>query len=170
MTLDEMRMLFDYDRWATRRLWDAVAPLSIEAADREIGSQFSFPTLKGMLGHILGGHIIWLGRWRGASPAAVPSGKDFLDLAALRARWDQAEADLTAFIAGLSEADLARTIHYKNTQGQTFALPLGSLMQHLVNHGTHHRSEVATMLTMLGVSPPPTDLTIYHLLRTGQMS
>lgn len=40
----------------------------------------------------------------------------------------------------------------------------------LCNHGTHHRSEAATMLTMLGVSPPPTDLTIYHLVRTGQMT
>ncbi len=170
MTADEVRTLFDYDRWANRRLWEAVATLPTEAADREIGSQFSFATLKGMLGHILGGHIIWLTRWRGDSPAAVPSGKDFPDLAALRTRWDQAETDLTAFVAGLSEADLARTIHYRNTQGQSLALPLGSLMQHLVNHGTHHRSEVATMLTMLGVSPPPTDLTIYHLLQTGQMS
>ncbi len=169
MTLDEMRMLFDYDRWANQRLWEAVVALPPGTVEREVGSQFSFPTLKGMLGHILGGHIVWLGRWRGAS-AAVPSGKDFPDLATLRARWDEAEVDLIAFAAGLSEADLARTIHYKNTQGQAFALPLGSLMQHLVNHGTHHRSEVATMLTMLGVSPPPTDLTVYHLVRTGQMS
>lgn len=170
MTLDEIRTLFDYDRWANQRLCEAVVALPHETADREIGFQFSFPTLKGMLSHILGAHIVWLGRWRGASPAAVPSGKDFIDLAVLRARWDQAEADLTAFVVGLSEADLARTIHYKNTQGQAFALPLGSLMQHLVNHGTHHRSEVATMLTMLDVSPPSMDLVVYHLVRTGQMS
>ncbi len=170
MTVDEVRALFDYDRWANRRLWETVTGLPAEAADREIGSQFSFPTLKGMLAHILGAHIVWLSRWQGESPASVPSGKDFPDLSALRARWDQAEADVADFAARLSESDLEKTIHYRNIQGQAFALPLGPLMQHLTNHGTHHRSEVATMLTMFGVSPPPTDLTVYHLLRTGQMS
>jgi uncharacterized damage-inducible protein DinB len=34
-------------------------------------------------------------------------------------------------------------------------------MRHLVNHGTHHRSEVATMLTKLGVAPPPIDYVVY---------
>jgi uncharacterized damage-inducible protein DinB len=170
MTVDELRTLFDYDRWANRRLWEAVAGLPPEATDREIGSQFSFPTLKGMLAHILGAHIVWLNRWQGESPASVPSGKDFPDLSALRARWDQAEGNVADFTARLSESYLGKNIQYRNIQGQAFALPLGPLMQHLTNHGTHHRSEVATMLTMLGVSPPPTDLVVYHLVRTAQMA
>jgi len=170
MTPDEARELFDYDRWANQRLWDAVNALPVGAVDQEIGAQFSFPTLKEMLAHILAAQIVWLSRWQGTSPFALPSGKDFPDLASLRDRWDRVGADLTAFIAGLSEQDLARVMYYRNTQGQPFALPLGQQIQHLINHGTHHRSELATMLTMLGISPPPTDLVVFQLIASGQMA
>ena len=49
------------------------------------------------------------------------------------------------FLAGLGEADLARPVAYKNTQGQEFRVALGALLQHVVNHahpsperGRHH--------------------------------
>ena len=52
MNLATVRALFGYTRWANRRLFDLVAALPTSEAEREIGKQFSFPTLKGMLAHI----------------------------------------------------------------------------------------------------------------------
>jgi uncharacterized damage-inducible protein DinB len=169
-TVEMIRELYEYDRWANRRLFDAVAGLPAGEAEREIGKQFSFPTLKGMLVHVLGALTIWLTRWQGTSPTAMLSPGEFRDLSALRRRWDEQDERLRAFIDGLREPDLARVIHYTNTQGQAFRLPLLPLMQHVANHSTHHRSEVATMLTMLGTAPPPTDLVVYHLVRSGQLA
>ncbi len=53
-------------------------------------------------------------------------------------------------------------MRYQNTQGQEFAVPLGPLMQHVVNHATHHRSEIATMLTLISGSPPDTGINTYR--------
>ena len=170
VTLQMIRELYDYDRWASRRLFDVVAGLPAGEADREIGKQFSFPTLKGMLVHVLAALTVWLTRWEGTSPTAMLGAAEFPDLAALRRRWDEQDEKIRAFIAGLRDQDLTRVIHYKNVQGQAFQLPLWPLMQHVANHSTHHRSEIATMLTILGTSPPPTDLVVYHLVKTGQMS
>ena len=170
MTLETIRELYEYDRWANRRLFDVVASLPSGEALREIGKQSSVPTLRAMLVHILGALTIWLTRWQGTSPTAMLSAGEFPDLSALRSRWDEQDKKILAFLAGLQDADLARVVHYKNTQGQAFQLPLWQLMQHVANHSTHHRSEIATMLTMLGVAPPPTDLVVYHLIRSGQMS
>lgn len=170
MTLQMIRELYDYDRWANRRLFDAVANLAAGEAEQEIGKQFSFATLRGMLVHILGALTIWLTRWQGTSPTAMLSSGEFPNLSALRSRWDEQDEKIRSFITGLQQADLTRIIHYKNTQGQPFQLPLCPLMQHVANHSTHHRSEIATMLTMLGTSPPPTDLLVYHLVQSGQMS
>jgi len=170
LTVETLRELYDYDRWANRRLFDAVASLPPNGAEREIGTQFSFATLRGMLAHILGAKVIWLTRWQGTSPTAMLSAGEFPELAALRSRWDEQDNKLRAFLEGLQDADLTRVVPYRNTQGQAFQLPLWQLMQHVANHSTHHRSEIATMLTMLGTSPPPTDLVVYHLIRSGQMS
>ena len=39
---------------------------------------------------------------------------------------------------------------------------LGSLLQHAVNHATHHRSEAATMMTLISGSPPDTGIATYR--------
>lgn len=170
MSLELIRGLYGYHRWANRRLFDVAAGLGEEAAAREVGRQFSFPTLKGMLAHLYGADWVWLSRWRGTSPPRLPGDADFPTLAALRQRWDAFEEEQRAFVERLTEADLRRPIEYTNIEGKTFRLPLWPLLQHVPNHATHHRSEVATMLTMLSGPPPPTDLLIYHLVTSEQLS
>jgi uncharacterized damage-inducible protein DinB len=53
-------------------------------------------------------------------------------------------------------------VTYVNNQGVASAVALGPLLQHVVNHATHHRSEVATMLTMASGSPPDTGIATYR--------
>jgi uncharacterized damage-inducible protein DinB len=60
-------------------------------------------------------------------------------------------------------------IHYTNTQGHAFTAPLRVLLQHVANHATHHRSEIATMVTILSGSPPDTGVNTWSLTRTGQL-
>jgi uncharacterized damage-inducible protein DinB len=167
-SLELIRGFYGYHWWANRRLFDVAAALGPEAT-REVGGQFSFPTLKGMLAHIYAADWIWLSRWKGTSPTKLPGDGDFADMTALRARWDEFEKEHRAFVGSLTEADLGRTIDYENTEGKPFRLPLGPLLQHVANHATHHRSEVATMITMIKGSPPPTDLVVYQLLQSGQL-
>jgi uncharacterized damage-inducible protein DinB len=83
-------------------------------------------------------------------------------MADLRARWDALEAEQRAFVDALSEADLARPVVYKNTGGKEFQVALGPLLQHVVNHATHHRSEAATMITLISGSPPDTGINTYR--------
>jgi len=53
-------------------------------------------------------------------------------------------------------------------RGQSFALPRWQVILHCANHSTHHRSEVAAMLTELGHEPDSTDLLEYYLAHAGQ--
>jgi uncharacterized damage-inducible protein DinB len=159
--------LYDYHRWANRRLFDIAAALGEETCGRDVGAHFSFPTLRRMLAHIYGADAVWLARWNGASPAALP-GADIPTMAGLRVTWDGLEREQRAFIDGLTAADLGRDVHYKNTEGTVFRTPLGVLVHHVANHATHHRSEVATMLTMLNGSPPDTGLVTWHRITSGR--
>ncbi len=170
MEITLIRSLYDYHRWANGRLFDVAAALGEETARKQVGTQWSFPTLKGMFVHIHGADVIWLERWKGIKPVKLLGDADFSNMAELRGRWDDFEKEQKRYIEGLTAADLARVIEHWDTRGNAYTAPLWQLLQHVANHATHHRSEVATMLTMLSGSPPPTDLIVYQRITSGQMS
>jgi uncharacterized damage-inducible protein DinB len=161
MGMELIRELYDYHRWANRQLFDVTAGLG-DAVTRDMGKHWSVPSLKGMFAHVYGADFIWLSRWKGVSPARLPGDADFQALGDLRAAWDRLEAEQRAFVEALGEADLDRLITYKNTAGEQFRVALGPLLQHVVNHATHHRSEIATMITLISASPPDTGLARYR--------
>jgi uncharacterized damage-inducible protein DinB len=165
MELEMIRGIWDYHWWGNRKLFDEVAALGEEAARRDMGKHWSFPSLKGMLAHIHGADRIWLERWRGHSPTRLLGDADFDSLADLRTKWDALEAEQRAFLSSLGSDALRGTLDYKAMDGTPFAQPLWHLLQHVVNHATHHRSEIATMLTATKGSPPPTDMVLFYRQR-----
>ena len=153
MSIALIREHYDYHQWANRKLFEVAAGLGADAI-RDMGKNWSFPTLKGMFAHIYGADLVWLTRWKGTSPTRLMGDADFASMADLRTRWDALEAEQRAFVDELGEADLARPLAFKNTQGQPSTIALGALLHHVVNHATHHRSEAATMITLISGSPP----------------
>ena len=101
--LDLIRGLYDYHRWANRRLFDVTAGLGEEAAGRALGTQWSVPTLRRMLAHLYGADWIWLARWKGTSPTALP-GAEIATLAELRGLWDVTEQAQREFVDALAPA------------------------------------------------------------------
>jgi uncharacterized damage-inducible protein DinB len=168
MSLDLIRELYDYHRWANGRLFGIAVELGPELTSRDMGRHWSLPTVKGMFAHLYGADWIWLRRWKGSSPRRMPGDADFSDLEDLRSRWDTLEAEQAAFLSGLREADLARPLGYANTEGTSFQIALGPLLHHVVNHGTHHRSEIATMITLASGSPPDTGIASYRQTVLGK--
>jgi uncharacterized damage-inducible protein DinB len=161
-----IRELYGYHRWANRRLFDVAAGLG-DAVTQDMGKHWSVPSVKGMFAHLYGADSIWLSRWKGGSPGRLPGDADFQTLGQLRASWDALEVEQRAFVEGLGEADLARPVTYKNTAGEQFRVALGPLLQHVVNHATHHRSEIATMITLISASPPDTGINTYRTTVIG---
>jgi uncharacterized damage-inducible protein DinB len=157
-----IREHYDYHRWANHRLFDVAVGLGPGATTRDMGKHWSFPTLKGMFAHMYGADRVWLTRWKGESPKRLYGDADFTSMADLRSHWDTLEAEQRAFVEGLGDADLTRPVEYRNTEGAQFRVALGPLLQHVVNHATHHRSEAATMITLISGSPPDTGINSYR--------
>jgi uncharacterized damage-inducible protein DinB len=161
MGAELIRGLYGYHRWANRRLFDVAAGLG-DAVTRDMGKQWSVPTVKGMFAHLYGADFVWLERWKGGTPSRLPGDADFPSLTDLRTRWDAFEIEQRAFVDALADADLSRPVSYRNTEGTQFSVSLGPLLQHVVNHATHHRSEIATMITLISGSPPDTGINTYR--------
>lgn len=160
MSPDEIRILYDYNAWANHRSLDAASALGIEQFVRPLGSSFS--SVRDTLAHIWGAEWLWLERFQGRSPASLPDVAQFNDVAALKSRWREDEARLLNFVGGLSQEDLHGAHEYRTLTFGQYKNPLWQSMQHLVNHGTYHRGQLATMLRQLNAKPLSSDLIHFY--------
>lgn len=165
MNVGQVRELFDYNAWADRRMFDAVAQLPTEQYMRDLKS--SFGGIHGTLAHIVGAEQLWLSRWRGV-PASLLKGSDVGSLAGLRKIWDGVEADRTAFLRGLTDQTLDSPITIRPTGGGEFVHTLLQTLQHTVDHSSYHRGQIVTMLRQLGVKPPSAGLMGFYRERMAR--
>lgn len=60
-----------------------------------------------------------------------------------------------------------QTVIYANLKGEPQTNTVGELMRHVVNHATHHRGQIVTLLRQLGYAAPNTDLIAFYRERAG---
>jgi uncharacterized damage-inducible protein DinB len=165
MNINDIRQLFAYTEWANALVLDAAEKLTPAQLLTDV--QISHGSLLGTLLHMAGAEWVWLERWHGRShtgPAAWARWQveQCPDVATLRTNWEQVAAERRAYLAELTDEDLARVIAFKRVDGSAASLPLGQQLQHVVNHATLHRGQVVGMIRQLGLAPPATDLLFYY--------
>jgi uncharacterized damage-inducible protein DinB len=111
-----------------------------------------------LFGHILRAQDLWWGRvHESADEPPELWGEGDLSWCADRMRPStQQWRDLTR------SDDLDQEITYSNSSGDRFTHPLHDIVFHVVNHGTHHRAQIARVLREAGIAPPTTGY-IYYL-------
>jgi len=147
-----------YNRWMNERLYALCDRLSDQERKRDVGAFFR--SIHGTLNHLLLGDKIWLGRFTG-KPVKVNSLADELhaDFTRLRADRSATDARIIAWAGLLTADDLASELSYVGIvdPGQ-HRYPLWFAVAHFFNHQTHHRGQLTTLLSQLGVDPGITDL------------
>jgi uncharacterized damage-inducible protein DinB len=158
----QFEMLADYNAWANRRLYDAVAKLP--DADYRADRGAFFGSLHGTLNHLLLGDRIWLCRFTGAGEEPKElDGILYEDFQELRAAREAEDACIVAYIASLTDADLAGILRYRTTRNpadiEQFLTPL---LIHFFNHQTHHRGQAHCLLTGFAGEAPSLDLIVFQ--------
>jgi uncharacterized damage-inducible protein DinB len=152
---EQIATLFAYTRWASDKTLESTAPLSSEELLRAIGG--SFGSVQATLVHLYGADWVWLERWHGRSPKALPKAEELESFDALRSRWREVQDGQRALVETMTPARMDESITYVNFAGQTWTYPLGETLLHVANHGTYHRGQIATMLRQLGKTAVSTD-------------
>ncbi len=68
---------------------------------------------------------------------------------------------LTYLNADPANRTLDSTITYQNSKGQSFSNSLQDIYFHVINHSTHHRSQIALLLRQNKIIPPGSDYIFY---------
>ncbi|HVO57578.1 MAG TPA: DinB family protein [Dongiaceae bacterium] len=160
MTPEDVRNLYDFNHWANQRVLETASQLTEEEFVKPRGSSFS--GVRDTLMHIAGAEWIWLERFQGRSPAALPDVAAAKNLAEVRAFWAPNAQRLLNYVGSLSQSDLEGIFEYKTLNFGVYRNPLWQSLQHVVNHGTYHRGQIATLVRQAGGKPLLTDLMHYY--------
>ena len=107
INIDDFRLLYDFNAWANHRTLDACAGLAPEQFTRDLGS--SFRSLRDTFAHIYGAEWVWLERWHGRVPTALPSAADFPDFESVQRRLSDMDRNLVDYVASLTADELKYT-------------------------------------------------------------
>ena len=166
MRAADVRILWDHLYWVRDRILDAATTLPPDVfVDPDV------PTvrdLRATLVHELDVQWSWRERLRGAAPEtwgpeAELRPADYPDLAAVREHWARDEAAMRAWLAALTDEQLARLIVTEESGGQ----PLWAYLVHLVSHAIQQFADAATILHVRGASPGGIEFLDYVQARGG---
>ena len=147
--LGEFESLFRYTRWANDRVLDTMQKAA-GVPERAVE----------LFSHLLRTQDVWVGRVQGTDHANLAFWVDE-SLAACAERVEASDQRWKAVLKQKEMDDLGQPITYRNSKGTLFNTPLRDILTHVINHGTHHRAQIALVLREAGIAPPPTDYIFY---------
>ena len=141
--------LFAYNEHANQQFIEILSSLET-APEKAIG----------FIDHIFNAHQIWLNRIQMEAPnfgVWQPHDPN---------KWFELNEQLhqrtrTYLDADPANRSLDATISYQNSKGQSFTNALKDIYFHVINHSTHHRSQIALLLRQNKIIPPASDYIFY---------
>jgi uncharacterized damage-inducible protein DinB len=147
--------LFRHNLWANLRLLDACAALT----DAQLGADAvgTRGSIADTLRHVIGNEEHYLGQITGRYPDPPLPREGFAGFAALREHARASGEGLIAVAATAQATDVVQT----EWQGRTENVQVGIILIQAINHATEHRTQIKTILTQIGVTPPEIDCWTY---------
>jgi uncharacterized damage-inducible protein DinB len=149
-----------YHRWATDRVLQETTPLPAEQLVKDLKG--SFHSIHETLAHLFQADSIWLDRLEGRPTGGLADYPAPGCTYELRDAWLAVLDKMIAWAAGLNEADWSRETSYKTLAGVAYKTPFWQIVLHIVNHGSHHRGQISSMLRQLGIKPVNLDLVAFY--------
>jgi uncharacterized damage-inducible protein DinB len=147
--------MYACNAWVLENVVQASRQLSLEELRQE--RQGAYGSILATLAHIVGAHQVWLARLDGRSPATMPGEAEMSTLDDVQAACLPVLNEYRARLLVLTPQETARTVSYRTMAGRSQQHSLGEILLHVSLHTSNHLAQVATLLTQVGVEPPPVD-------------
>ncbi|MBW4891857.1 DinB family protein [Mucilaginibacter sp. HMF5004] len=142
--------LFEYDKWASNQLLE------------KFELQFPLnPRIYQLLAHMLAAQRIWLDRTIGI-PQTLHVWNELLP-EEMREHVENNNTAWIGFLSQLEPANFEAKVHYTNSQG-VFDSRLIDIITQVINHNTHHRGNIITMMKEEGYVLPSLDFITFARL------
>jgi uncharacterized damage-inducible protein DinB len=143
---------FEHHVWATLQLADSCLELSPEELETAVPGTYG--AILETVRHLVGADSSYLFAMTGERSHLID--EDHMDLSALRVAMQSHGAAWSLLLAQDLDPDVVLVRHQDD--GSETHTTMGIRLAQALHHGTDHRSQICTALTMLGVEPPGIDL------------
>lgn len=149
-----MQDAFAHHVWATLRVMDVCQGLSPEQLDATAPGTYG--SIIDTLRHLVAADNNYLFVMTGGRVPFMDDEFDQMGLPELRSHMEGNADEWSAVLA--ANPDPHQVLERHRDDGSETHATFGLRLAQAVHHGTDHRSHIATILTTLGVEPPPIDL------------
>jgi|SRR5579862_3628182 len=161
------RTHLEFMKWADELMLSALLNVPVDQVSIDRGS--SFKSMLDTLNHAYLAELLWFKRIQGENVrlADLPSPADSAELAKA---WPETHRMWLDWANSFGPDQWPGPFAFRSSAGGEMVLAYWQIVMHVVNHGSYHRGQFATMLRQAGIKPPSTDLFIYYrtLLADGK--
>jgi uncharacterized damage-inducible protein DinB len=150
-------------KWADGIYFEVLGQLPAGKAEEDRG--VSFQSFSGTLAHIYKAEVIWFRRMQGdvyptLADIAVPD-----HVEQWHELWNGLHHAWIEWAKTCSDEVWEEMVTHRFGSGGEMQLPRWQVVTHLVNHGSYHRGQLASLLRQAGIKPPATDLAAFYRTR-----
>jgi uncharacterized damage-inducible protein DinB len=153
------RSHLEFMKWADSIVLAALLQVPRAKAVEDMGN--SFGSMFETLNHIYLAELVWFKRIEGeqARMADLPRPNDPEALAEV---WPGLHKSWLEWAGSRAVAAWNEPFTFRNNAGGESTFPYWQIVMHLVNHGSYHRGQFATLLRQSDIAPAGTDLITYY--------
>ena len=156
-----LRSLLEYNAWANEELFEKVDELPPEEVTKK--RKTILESIHRSLNHLLTVDIMWLAHMeRRAHGIEELRAIQHEDLGDLRKARQEMDANLLAYLDGLSDEDLEEIVDYELIGGNKGSLSRAMCLYHMVTHGSYHRGWIADMFGQAESMTAIIDIPVYE--------
>lgn len=146
---EHYQKMFAYNAWANRQFMDCLAQPGVANAKSFL-----------LMSHLLTAEEVWYCRLQGLEAPLENLWKEYSP-AELEQKTEERKKAWENYLKTLASDSLGASIHYRNTKGQAYSTAMADVLNHLINHSTYHRAQIASLLRLESIEPPVTDYIFY---------
>ena len=144
---------YKHNLWANLGLLDACAQLT--EAQLSASAPGTYGEIRDTLVHLFRAEDGYLARLKSRQPDDQLTVGEFPGIVALREHARRSGEGLIAVAESLDPSQIVRGTY----RGESYELPIMVPLMQAIQHAADHRSQIATMMSQLGVEPP--DLSVW---------
>ncbi len=138
--------LFNHNDWANRSIAELCEGLADDVLDapRTMG----FGSLRNTLFHILEAEKLWLERWQGQPWRPLQADAQGMTIQQISDQARDIAAQRNELLSREQATGFSRLVEFQDSQQNFSKFRLGSLLNHVSNHGIHHRAQALNLLRL----------------------